>query len=367
MRRFAQLILAAVLALAAVAAWFAGSRPTESDYGYTPNPEGVREFLAELDQPTFRGAAAEAMAKAEEVDTFAYRTLSRVHERVYGTPLAPWNQGEHGSCVSFGFALAAWHSLCVDFEMGRLPMPPPVVATEPIYGGSRTAGRLPPLKRNNGGDGSYGAAAARWVSGKCANGEGGLLFRQIYVCDGETYDLTRYDIPRSRAWGRDGVPAPLAREARKLRAMAVAQVNDWQQLVAAVRAGYGVAICSNVGYEPKAFHPQVRDEHGFLPRAGEWGHCMGAGLGLRFKSTGSPDDGCLIANSWGRAWVTGPKWPADMPDGYFWARRRDVEAMLAQGDSFAVGGVDGFAWRDIDNHGWQQVPPDVSVIARENR
>ena len=86
---------------------------------------------------------------------------------------------------------------------------------------------------------------------------------------------------------------------------------------------------------------------------------MAAGLGLRFRANGSPDDGCLLANSWGKAWVTGPRWPEDMPDGYFWARRRDVEAMLAQGDSFAVGGVDGFAWRDIDNGGWvEPAPPE---------
>ena len=369
MTRRAQLLIVAILAGAAAAAWwwsprFANRGQEQAGFGYLPDPEGTREFLSELAEPSFRGAAPEVMRRATEVDTFTYRTMDRVHRQVYGTPWKAWNQGPHGSCVSFGFALAAWHSLCFDHEVGRLPMPPPVVATEPIYGGSRTAGRSPPQKRNTGGDGSYGAAAARWVSGKCANGHGGILFRQVYELDGQTFDLREYSIPRSIEWGREGVPPALEREARKLRAMAVARVDDWEQFVAAVRSGYGVAICSNVGFAPRATMPQVRDANGFLPRASNWSHCMAVGIGVRFRSTGSPHDAGLIANSWGTGWVTGPRWPDDMPDGCFWAKREDIEAILAQGDSFAVGGVAGFEWRDIDNHNWQM---DVPTIAEDRR
>jgi hypothetical protein len=352
----------AVLAAGMLSALATYLRPERlAGTGYVPDPEGTRQFLSELERPTFSAAAPEAMerASAAEVDTFGYRTLSRVHQAVYGTPWKAWNQGSHGSCVSFGFAIAAWQSLCHDWEAGRLPMPPPIVATEPIYGGSRTSGRSPPQRRNTGGDGSYGAAAARWVSGKCGDGAGGILFRQVYELDGQTFDLREYSIPRSIEWGREGVPEPLAREARKLRAQAVAQVSTWDQLVAAVRSGYGVAMCSDVGWRERPVMPQVRDAHGFLARSGSWNHCMGVGLGLRFKSNGSPDDGVMVANSWGSSWVSGPRWPEDMPDGCYWARRRDVEEALRQGDSFAVGGVDGFAWRDIDNGGWvEPAPPE---------
>jgi hypothetical protein len=52
-----------------------------------------------------------------------------------------------------------------------------------------------------------------------------------------------------------------------------------------------------------------------------------------------------------------------MPDGCFWVTRRDIEAILSQGDSFAVGGIAGFVWRDLDNHGWQQLPPDIPALA----
>ena len=48
--------------------------------GYVPNPEGVREFLAELDQPLFRGAAPEVVAKAQGKDTFLFRSAVKAHQ-----------------------------------------------------------------------------------------------------------------------------------------------------------------------------------------------------------------------------------------------------------------------------------------------
>ena len=89
---------------------------------------------------------------------------------------------------------------------------------------------------------------------------------------------------------------------------------------------------------------------------------------VRHQKNGSPRDGGLIQNSWGKRWSGGPKWPADQPDGSFWARRADIEAALAEGDSFAIGGVDGFAWRVIDHRDWFEPPPPViepATIAQE--
>jgi hypothetical protein len=67
-----------------------------------------------------------------------------------------------------------------------------------------------------------------------------------------------------------------------------------------------------------------------------------------------PRDCALIINSWGTRWVVGGKLPADQPDGSFWAERKDIEAILAQGDSFAIGGVSGFSYRDLDHGQWLQ-------------
>ena len=339
----------------------------EDRFGYTPDPQGTREFLAELEHPTFGDAAEEAVAKVQYRDTFPYRHLDKAHRSVYGVPWQSLNQGNHGSCVSFAFALASRVGQSCDWVVGRMPMPPPECATEPIYGGSRTLGRLPPLKvppfgteTNNGGDGSYGAAAARWGAGLDKLRRGGILYRQKYGA----LDLSDYSIPRSRDWGRVGVPDDLAKLAFEHRAQAVAQVNTWDELCAALESGYAVVLCSSVGYGGTT----VTDADGFLPRGSSWSHAMcvvatrHARNAPKDGSVKNPRDGALIQNSWGTQWLRyGGRWPADQPAGSFWAERRHVEAALAQGDSFAVGGVDGFRYRDIDHAAWFQPQPSPST------
>jgi hypothetical protein len=54
--------------------------------------------------------------------------------------------------------------------------------------------------------------------------------------------------------------------------------------------------------------------------------------------------------------VKGGKHPADQPDGSFYITRTDAEAILAQGDSFVIGSVDGFKARKLDNDNWGIAP-----------
>lgn len=317
-------------------------RPRSTDFGYTPNPDGVRRFLTELEHPTFRDAGREAIARAKGKDSFPYRAAIKAHQAVYQKPFGPWDQGSAGTCVSFGFAMGSYIGQCVDWTTGRLPTPPPLVATEPIYGGSRTAGRLPPVTFAGWSDGSYGGAAARWVAG-LKNGTGGILYRQAYGA----HDLTQYSITLSREWGAYGVPADLAKEANKHTARAVALIESYEGLCAALESGYCVPVCSNVGFA----RTTVRDKDGFLPRGGTWNHCMVA-IACRHASNEGGRDGILLMNSWGGRWCSGPRWPADQPDGSFWISKADATAIIAQGDSFAIGGVDGFAYRELDNGNW---------------
>jgi len=317
-------------------------RRVDSSFGYTPNPEGVREFLRELNEPTFAEAGADAMKNATGRDTFLYRAVNVSHQRRYGKPWQSWDQGSAGTCVSMAFGLGEYAAECVDHVAGKVKEPPVVCATEPIYGGSRTAARLPPLDRNYGGDGSYGGAAARWLTGNCKDKTiGGVLYRKQYG----PFDLSEYSIPLSRKWGQNGVPLDLGREAAKRRAKCV-QVQTWQELCAAVERGTPVAICSTVGYGPT---PRTRDSLGFLSRGTPWSHAMLV-WAVRHKDNGGGRDGALIQNSWYVKWVTGPKWPADQPDGSFWASRPDIEAALQQGDSWAIG--TSYEWRDLQNGQW---------------
>ena len=332
----------------------------EDNFGYLPNPDGTEAFLRELDQPMFRQAGAEVIAGAKGSDTYLYRFADRCHRQKYGKPFGPWNQGAHGSCVSFGWAMGSYVGQCVDHVSGGLAECPLLVATEPVYGGSRTAGRMPPVSNAGFSDGSYGGAAARWVSGRCKDPSvGGILYRTKY---GDV-DLSQYSIQRSQQWGAYGVPAALAREAHAHPAKAVALCEDWASLTAALESGMCVPICSNVG-----FASGDRDADGFCSRASTWNHCLviisvkyaknnGVGSATPMKN---PRDGVLVMNSWG-SFLGGGKHPSDQPDGSFYITRQDAEAILAQGDSFVIGSVDGFRYRDLDHAEWLQPAPPASV------
>ena len=318
-------------------------RRVDEGLGYTPNPEGVREFLSELNEPTFAEAGRESMANATGRDVFLYRAVYQANQKVYGKPWHSLDQGPIGTCVGNAFALGVTTAEAVDAVVGKSAKPKPAAAVEPIYGGARTLAMLPPQSRGPGGDGTYGGAAARWITGRCKDATvGGVLHREQIG----QYDLREYSVSRARDWGDRGVPAELARAASRLR-MRCVQVNTWAELCAALERGSPVAICSQVGYEPKS--GAMRDADGFKARAGRWGHAMLC-WGVRHRANGSPRDGGLIQNSWSDNWIGGPRWPDDQPPGSFWAARPDVEAMLQAGDSWAIG--TSLEWRDLQNANW---------------
>jgi hypothetical protein len=345
-------LLAFVLLLGVAAAYLVGGlrdRPAaqwfglsgESDYGYQPDPEGVARFLRELPEPMFRQAGAETIAQAKGVDTFLYRAAYKAHAALYGRPWIVERQGI-GDCVSWGWAHGVYVAQCVDWETGRLANPPPFPATEAIYGGSRVEARGKPGdgRAAVGGwsDGSYGAAAARWVR------DWGVVYRDQVG----GHDLRTYSPDRAKQWGAygnggQGDGGKLDAIAKRHPATHVAMVKTFAEAAAAIEAGFPIPVCSLVGFE------SVRDQHGYAKASGQWAHCM-AFVAVRYAKNGSPEDALLCLNSWGPRWISGPRWPSDMPEGAFWVRRATAERMLAnQPDSFAVGSVAGFGWRDLSN------------------
>lgn len=335
------------LALAGIALWL-WDRPAPSvtaartDFGFVPDVQGTQKFLWSLEKPFFKDAGQEIIKKARGRDTFLWRYCDRVHQQVYGTKFRVWRQGI-GDCVGFGYALSAWTAMCTQYCTGAIPDPPRLVATEAIYGGARVESRG--VEFAGWSDGATAGGASRWISG-LANGTGGILFRQQYG----DIDLTTYSSERSKNWGAYGCGGKgnteLDKEANKLTAQGVALVTSWEECAAAIESGYPVAICSSIGFESR------RDKDGFARRSGRWLHCQSV-LGVRYAAT-SGRDGVLIANSWGENWI-GPKenvWPEDMPQGCYWCSRQDIEAILAQGESFAIAGVAGFVWQDLDHGDW---------------
>lgn len=328
----------------------AGSSP--DDFGYRPDPRGVEAFLAELPEPMFRQAGAETVAKAKGVDTFLYRSAYKAHQALYGRPWIVERQGI-GDCVSWGWAHGVYVAQAVDWETGRLADPPPFPSTEAIYGGSRVEarGRSGDGSSPVGGysDGSYGAAAARWVR------DWGVVYREKF----ERYDLSRYSAERAKAWGAygnggQGDGGKLDAVAKKHPAQYVAMVTTWDEAAAAIEAGFPIPVASMQGFASK------RDAKGYAATSGSWAHEM-CFVAVRYAKNGSPSDALLCLNSWGPNWISGPKWPADMPDGSFWVTRSVVESMLRQKDSFAVGSVAGFGWRDLHNGNWLSPAPPETV------
>ena len=314
-------------------------REAPGQFGYTPDPEGTKEFLSELDKPLFAQAGAEVLRQAQNKDTFLYRAAYKSHQAVYNKPWVVGRQGI-GDCVSWGFAHSVWIAQSVDWETGKLPQPPPFPATESLYGGSRVEARG---KKTAGySDGSYGGAAAKWIR------DWGIVYRERYP----DHDLTEYSASRAKDWGNFGNGGAkddgrLDKIAKLHPAKYVALVRNFKEAAAAIESGYPVAVCSGYSFST------TRDEQGFSARTPQgWAHCM-ALISVRYDRPG-----CLCLNSWGPSWVSGPKYPDDMPEGAFWIDARHIDGMLSGGDSFAVGSVDGFKWRDLHHGEWLSPAPD---------
>lgn len=308
--------------------------------GYTPDPAATKEFLRSLPKPTIREAGPDLFrgggAPADGQPVLLYRALYKAHQAKYGTAFSVGRQGI-GDCVSWGWAHAANIHLAVMWELGDSAEWHDA-ATEAIYGGSRVEAR----GKTFGGwsDGSYGSAAAKWVR------DWGCVFRQRY--DG--VDLTTYSATRAKDWGAYGCGGKsdngaLDTIAKQHPVRDVALVRSFEEAAAAIASGYPVAVCSMQGFASS------RDSDGFARASGSWAHCM-CFIGVRYDRPG-----LLCLNSWGATWISGPKWPADQPEGSFWVEAAVATRMLSGGDSFAVSGYEGFPYRPLDHGNWVMVQP----------
>lgn len=315
----------------------------QSRYGYTPDAVATQRFLSELDRPMFSDAGRECVAKSKKRDTFLYRSAQAVHRKLYGKEWVVVRQ-TIGDCVSHGWAHGAWISACVAYELGELSEPPPLVASEPIYGGSRVEARG---KTGGGGyrDGSYGGAAAKWLR------DWGVHFRQRYPQHDGGHDLTTYSGSLAKDWGNFGCGGAndngvFDRVAKRHPMRHVALVTTFEEAAAAIESGYCVPVCSSYGFSSQ------RDSDGFCRRQGTWLHCMNF-CAVRYGKR----PGLLCLNSWGESWCVGPRWPDDQPNGSFWVDAETATGMLAGRDSFAVGGIDGFRYRDLHHKEWFEPTP----------
>jgi hypothetical protein len=364
-----RLLAVALLLGLAVAAWLNARAPGPAGFdledhltGYRPDPEGTRAFLAELGpRGVFAKAAPDAMAQAKEVDTFLWRQMDRAHRERYGSPFVVGRQGI-GDCVSWGAMHAVYCAEAVSWDLGELADAPLMPSSEALYGGARVE------SRGKSGDGSspvggWSDGATGWGAAKFLR-DWGVVYREPFPDLG--YDLTTYSADRAKNWGAYGCGGQgdrgrLDTVAKRHPCRHVVAVKTWAELVAAVTSGFPVTIASSQGFASRT------DASGVLPASGTWMHQM-AVIGVRFKATAPAGvravDAAAVINSWGTKWISyGGKYPADLPDGVFWAERPVVERILAQVDSYAIGAVE-FKYRELNHGEWLAPPPADTLTQR---
>lgn len=287
------------------------------NYGWIQDPVAVKDTLKRLPHPLF--CNSEAGLATAELATECF--LWKAAEQVLGHQLPGRNQGQVGSCVSFGTASAIEHTMLCEIMAGD-PEEFKNLCQESIYGGSRVeigGGRIS-------GDGSVGAWAAEFVN------RYGCLSRGIYG----PVDLNNYSEARCRDWGRNGVPDTIEPECRKHPVKTTSLVDSWDLAMKSLASGFGISVSSNQGFTME------RDQDGFCLPKGQWGHCM-ALIGYQ---NGSRPGGFLL-NSWGDDAHTGPRGAGNAPLAGFWADAKVIHRMLQENDSWAFSGVQGFPMRRV--------------------
>lgn len=292
--------------------------------GWINDPEEVAVVVEQQPFASFDLTPIGTMSSAP-LQPFVY--LWEVYKRFTGHDVANENQGQIGSCVSFGTEMAVKMTIAAQHYSRRASSTIDLVQEE-IYGGSR----VEIGKKRIHGDGSIGAWAAQLVQ------RYGVIPRGIWG----KYDLSKYDVHRCRDWGQNGIPDDLEPECRKRIVKEITLVKNWEMAKLALSNGHGIAVSSSQGFT------MDRDSDGFARPRGAWNHCM-ALIGY----TDGRRPGGFIQNSWGANAHTGPLGPGNPPSGGFWVDASVVDGMLKQGDSWAFSSVDGF--RVQNNIDWSSI------------
>jgi hypothetical protein len=313
--------------------------------GWVYQPEEVARVVAEYGIKSFSEVSRVYAALYQANDDAPVFNWD-AEKKVLGKILPSWNQGQVGSCVSFGYGRAAQDLMLIEIAAGQQEIwPDAEVATEPIYGGSRVevgGGRI-------NGDGSIGAWAAKWVK------DWGILLRKRYQAAGQVFDLTTYSETRCRQYGQAGCPDPLEPEAKLHPVTEVAMVRTAQELWDAIGAGKTVPVCSLQGFTTTLVN-------GFCEPQGQWAHCMAFRGRFIHPSRGK----CvIIQNSWGnylpgsRSFqyvdTDGTTKTGTLPDGCFCTTLGVAASMCAQGDTFVLAGLKG--WEPVNPTPPQPNPP----------
>ena len=293
-------------------------------YGYEANPVATRAFVSTLAYPTL-ASAGPALALDTNKDVFLGSALLKCQP--------DWKRGAQqiGSCVGWGWSLAVDVLAACDVvcrgepeSYGGETIP---AAT---YGFSRVEARG--NKVNNGGDGSYGGAAAKAVTKF-----GTLHYGQDY--NGRVFTESTGKLETE--WGRVGVPDDLEPFAAEHKVASVTLCTTFEEAATAIQNAYPVAICAGLGFR-MGFESGAHA--GYLTQSGAWAHCQMA-LAVKWE----PEPALYICNSWGDCY-SGPV-DESLHKAFHrcggWVRAETATRMLSGEDSFALAGFQGFKPRSL--------------------
>jgi len=252
--------------------------------------------------------------------------LSTPYKSVLKFDKNPYNERQTtGDCVSHGTRNACDVSRAVEIDIhNERESWIARGATEAIYGA-----------RGFSGQGMSCSRAAEFVSKI-----GGILVRQNYS---GVIDLSKYNGNLGAGWGGRGLPDKVLDLANDHQVQTTSLVQNVEQARDALANGYGLAVCSNYGFN------STRDKKGFAKQSGSWGHCM---AWIACDDTGD-EPAFLVQNSWGK-WNDGghPEW-GTIPDGSFLIHADVAEGMLKQNGSYAFSNFDGFPVQKLPSYGFE--------------
>lgn len=258
-----------------------------------------------------------------------YINLDDAAIKVTGKILPTRNQGNAGTCVSFGTTRAVEYTLLAAIAAGaNCEFPELGIATEPTYGGSRVEVGKGRLGR---GDGSIGAWAAQFVK------DWGICPRQKYP--DFNIDLSQYSIAISRNWGINGVPDKFEPTLRQHPIRAIAMAKTLADIDRALAQGHGIAESSSYLLR------STRDSNGIAAMYRGGGHCQGITGRIVIDGVAY----YYISNSWGDGAMSGGTHPKFPSKSGALVHKDYITAILAQGDTWIFSNAVGFPAKDFLN------------------
>ena len=246
--------------------------------------------------------------------------LFRLTRKVLGKDTENFPQ-KTGDCTAFGAKNVGEYLECCQIVMGSISNFRPIFPCY-TYGTGRMIGHM--LGNGAGCVGIYIAQSANQY---------GFIAR-------DDDNVPEYSKQVAEEWGRDKsafekfIPTGKEHLVKK-----IAKVSSWSDLLASITNLYPVTVASDYGFTQKP----MRD--GYHHREGSWSHQMAIiGIDDGDQDKGIEPHACVL-NSWGLNAMGEPVkdfrdpnliWPG----GTLRVRKRDIEGMLAQNDSWAYSSGD---------------------------